>query len=82
MPGTKMKLGYEITGESVLPEILSILEEMIRLYNDFQTPNTYLKLNGPQTNTSITRYETYESKNTLLVAIKNNCPQGCKLVNI
>jgi hypothetical protein len=81
MPGTKT-IGYEITGTNMLPEILSILDEMIRLYNDFENPCTYLKLNGPLTNTFKTRYETYSSKELLLTAIKSNCPIGCTLTNV
>lgn len=77
MTGT---LSYEITGNEVLPELLSILDEMIRLYNDFELPTTYLKLNGPQTDTFKTRYQMYPSKAKLLTAIEDNCPRGCTLI--
>jgi hypothetical protein len=82
MPGTKTTIGYEITGANVLPEVLAILDEMIRLYNDFEAPCTYLKLNGPLTNTFKSRYEMFSSKEALLTAIKSNCPAGCTLTNV
>ena len=79
------KLKLEISSPGVLPEIVNIIEEMVRLYNDYESP-TYLKLscsilsNPDNLSPTTSRYELYNSKIILLEAIENNCPAGCSLV--
>lgn len=78
------KLKLEINSPGVLPEIILIIDEMIRLYNDYESP-TYLMLHSvsknPEASSPTTsRYELYNSKIILLEAIEENCPTGCSLV--
>ncbi len=76
-----LKLDYEKVDSRVLPEILYILEEMIRVYNDWEGP-TFIKLwpaKAPEGSTS-SRYVAFTYKNDLLEAIKANCPPSCTLI--
>lgn len=81
-----MTLSYQIDEKSVLPEVLLILDEMIRLYNDFEKGGTYLKLNEnpvmspTSVDTFSSRYELYKTKEDLMEAIVANCPTGCTLL--
>jgi len=82
-----IKLSYTITDSLVFPEILVILDEMIRLYNDWEA-STYFKLEGchtrpgtdPQSGTS-SRYILFKTKEDLLASIMANCPTGCTLTD-
>lgn len=77
---SKIRLDY--VSNNVLPELGTVLEEMIRLYNE--SPNDskiYLKLNSAQTNTSSSRYQLYPNRATLLEAIWSNCPLDCLIIN-
>ena len=75
------RLKLDICSIAMLPEIVSIIEEMIRLFNDFDGSSIYFKLSSEVTNTAVSRYQLYESKDALLQAIQANCPYGCNLVH-
>ena len=81
------KLSYTIANTRVFPEILVILDEMIRLYNDWEA-STYFKLEGyrthPETDSqsgTSSRYILFKTKEDLLASIIANCPIGCTLTN-
>lgn len=79
-----VQLKYDADSAKVLPEVAAILEEMIRLYNDWEGSTTYLKLESCKTGTgespTSARYELYASKADLFVAILQNCPAGCSII--
>lgn len=84
--GRSTDLSYEITNPDVLPETLVIVDEMIRLYNDWET-SVYLKIDGARAGKDVTsqspstaRYIPYSKKEELYKAIEASIPVGCKLV--
>jgi hypothetical protein len=77
-----LKLDYEKIDTQVLPEILSILEEMIRVYNDWEGP-TFIKLwpvKAPVEGSTSSRYVAFTYKDQLRTAILINCPASCTLI--
>ncbi len=77
-----LRLSYTILQPEVLPEVLTVLDDMIALYNDWDGP-AYLKLwpaKSPNDATS-SRYQLFQSKELLFNAIVANCPTGCSLKN-
>lgn len=77
-----LKLEYEKVDSLVLPEILYILEEMIRVYNDWEGP-TFIKLwpaKAPVEGSTSSRYVSFTYKDQLLTAILTNCPPSCTLI--
>jgi hypothetical protein len=77
-------LRYDADSAKVLPEIAGVLEEMIRLFNDWEGSTTYLKLESRNVvvgeSPTSSRYELYASKADLFVAILQNCPAGCSII--
>ena len=80
-----VSLHFGDKSSKVLPEIVTILEEMIRFYNDWEGETTYLKLESRRVDrgesSTSSRYELYSSKADLLEAIIYNCPVGCSITN-
>ena len=79
-----VKLQYDTDSAKVLPEVVAIVEEMIRLYNTWEGKTTFLKLEsnkvGIGESLTSARYELYDSKADLFVAILQNCPAGCSII--
>jgi hypothetical protein len=80
-----VKLQFGDNSSKVLPEVVSIVEEMIRLYNTWEGSTTYLKLEsnkvGIGESPTSARYELYDSKAALFEAILQNCPAGCSIIS-
>ena len=77
-----VKLEFEDSSSKVLPEIIELLDQMIKLYNDWEGPS-YLKVdtgrasNPESQSPTKSRYEMYDRKEDLLKAITQNCPRAC-----
>ena len=82
----KVKLEFGDFSEKVLPEVVELLEQMIKLYNDWEGPS-YLKIdtgraNDPNSQSPTTaRYELYDTKVDLRKALIQNCPAACSIID-
>lgn len=81
-----VNIEFGAVASKVLPEVVELIEQMIRLYNDWEGPS-YLKIdtgrasNPESQSPTKARYELYETKEDLRKAINQNCPAGCAIIN-
>jgi len=75
-------IDYALPGVLILPEILKIMQAMVDSYNNFDIDPAPIKLCSDQVESSITRYQAYDSKSDLFEAIISNCPLGLRIISV